>query len=83
MADYTVRLDGATTAKYEPILLDGVMTLAHPGTISKSADPGLYFSAEKAAKPVVTPTTLTLIPYYAWANREPASMQVWIPYGDV
>ena len=82
MADYTVRLDGATTAKYEPILLDGVMTLAHPGTISKSADSGLYFSAEKAAKPVVTPTTLTLIPYYAWANREPASMQVWIPYGD-
>jgi DUF1680 family protein len=82
MADYTVRLDGATTAKYEPTLLDGVMTLAHPGTISKSADPGLYFSAEKAAKPVVTPTTLTLIPYYAWANREPASMQVWIPYGD-
>jgi uncharacterized protein len=82
MADYTVRLDGATTAKYEPALLDGVMTLAHPGTISKSADPGLYFSAENAAKPVVTPTTLTLIPYYAWANREPASMQVWIPYRD-
>ncbi len=82
VADYTVRLDGTTTTKYDPTLLDGVMTLSHPGTISKSADPGLYFSAENAAKPVVTPTTLTLIPYYAWANREPASMQVWIPYRD-
>ncbi|HXC95663.1 MAG TPA: beta-L-arabinofuranosidase domain-containing protein [Edaphobacter sp.] len=82
MADYTVRLDGTTATKYEPTLLDGVMTLSHPGTISKAADPGLYFPVENAAKPVVTPTTLTLIPYYAWANREPASMQVWIPYRD-
>ncbi len=82
MADYTVRLDGTTATKYEPTLLDGVMTLTHPGAISRSADPGLYFPAENAAKPVVTPTTLTLIPYYAWANREPASMQVWIPYRD-
>ena len=25
------------------------------------------------------PLTLTAIPYYAWANRGPASMRVWIP----
>jgi DUF1680 family protein len=25
---------------------------------------------------------IKLIPYYAWANRESASMQVWIPYQD-
>lgn len=25
-------------------------------------------------------TSLKLIPYYAWANREPSSMQIWIPY---
>ncbi|WP_370561404.1 hypothetical protein [Edaphobacter albus] len=23
---------------------------------------------------------MTLIPYYAWANRSPMPMQVWIPF---
>jgi DUF1680 family protein len=23
---------------------------------------------------------LTFIPYYAWANREPSRMEVWVPY---
>jgi hypothetical protein len=26
------------------------------------------------------PTELHLIPYYAWANRGPSTMRVWIPY---
>ena len=83
LADYTVRLDGTTTAQFEPSLLDGVMVLAHPGAINKSAtDARLYFSAATATKPVDSPTTLRLIPYYAWANREEAAMQVWIPYGS-
>ena len=25
------------------------------------------------------PSTLRLVPYYAWANREPSAMQVWVP----
>ncbi len=25
------------------------------------------------------PVDITAIPYYAWANREPGAMQVWIP----
>ena len=25
------------------------------------------------------PVALTAIPYYAWANREPGAMRVWIP----
>ena len=25
------------------------------------------------------PVELTAIPYYAWANREPGAMRVWIP----
>jgi hypothetical protein len=24
--------------------------------------------------------TLRLFRYYAWANRDPAAMQVWVPY---
>jgi uncharacterized protein len=81
LAGYAVRMDGNTTAQFDPNLLDGVMVLSHPGSISRTpADLGLYYSASENAEAQVSPTTVKLIPYYAWANREPASMQVWIPY---
>jgi uncharacterized protein len=38
----------------------------------------LYFPVGPAVATKATP--LHLIPYYAWANRAPAGMQVWIPY---
>ena len=83
LAGYTVLLDGGTTAHFEPQLLGGVMVLSHPATISKSAtNVALYFPAS-TPKPPESPTMVKLIPYYAWANREAASMQVWIPYKDV
>jgi DUF1680 family protein len=82
LAGYTVQTDGETTAHFEPGLLDGVMVLSHPAMISKpDADTGLYFPASTPKAPE-SPTTIRLIPYYAWANREPASMQVWIPYKE-
>ena len=34
------------------------------------------YSAEKAV--ASAPAALTWIPYYAWANREPGEMRVWI-----
>ena len=83
LAGYTVQNGGETTAHFDPDLLDGVMVLSHPATISKTdKDIGLYFPAS-TPKPKESPTTVRLIPYYAWANRESASMQVWIPYKDV
>jgi DUF1680 family protein len=82
LAGYTVLPKGATTEQFEPQLLDGVMVLTHPATISKTAtDVPLYFPASTPKAPA-SPTTVKLIPYYAWANRESASMQVWIPYKD-
>jgi DUF1680 family protein len=82
LAGYTVLPDGETTEHFEANLLDGVMVLTHPATISKSAkDIALYFPASTPKAPE-SPTTVKLIPYYAWANRESASMQVWIPYKD-
>jgi uncharacterized protein len=83
LAGYTVVPGGETTAQFEPQLLDGVMVLTHSATISKTADnTGLYFSASTPDAPE-SPATVKLIPYYAWANRAPASMQVWIPYKEV
>jgi uncharacterized protein len=34
-----------------------------------------------APKPARRRVTLTAVPYYAWANREPGAMRVWIPRG--
>jgi DUF1680 family protein len=82
LAGYTVLPDKATTAHFEPELLEGVMVLTHPATISKTAtDTALYFPVSTPKAPE-SPTTVKLIPYYAWANRESASMQVWIPYKE-
>jgi uncharacterized protein len=82
LAGYTVQNQGETSAHFEPGLLDGVMVLSHPAMISKTAtDTALYFSAS-TPNPPESPTTIKLIPYYAWANRDSASMQVWIPYKD-
>jgi DUF1680 family protein len=61
-------------------LLDGVMVLEHQGS-HEDAPPStaLYYAAD-AQEPEASTATLKLIPYYAWANREPSEMQVWIPY---
>ncbi len=80
---YSVHLNGATTYRYDPQLLGGVMVLEHPGTVTRpQSNPGLYFTAGDTPKSEAAPATLRLIPYYAWANRDPASMQVWIPYSN-
>jgi DUF1680 family protein len=47
-------------------------------------DPGAPRSSEHrpdllGGVTVVTTGGLTLVPYYAWANRGPAPMRVWIP----
>jgi DUF1680 family protein len=81
LASYAVHLDGETTAHFAPDILGGIMVLDHPGIISRSSSGGALYSPSvetKAVQPV--PTTVKLIPYYAWANRDPAAMQVWIPY---
>jgi DUF1680 family protein len=81
-ADYVVDVHGDTVEHFEPTLLEGVMVLSHPGRVSKTAtDHPLYFSASTPQGPA-TATTIKLIPYYAWANRAPAQMQVWIPYRE-
>ena len=83
LSNYTVELHAPTTARFAPELLDGVMVLEHPGAISLPEEQRLYYAANDAAKAQEIPTTVKLIPYYAWANRAPAAMQVWIPFRRV
>lgn len=81
MAGYAAALEAETRARYDAELLDGVVVLEHPGAIVKEEAPGLYYVGA-AAEVERKPATLKLIPYYAWANREPAAMQVWVPYRE-
>jgi DUF1680 family protein len=81
LVGYTAKLEGESSARYEPNLLGGVVVLEHPGAIARSAtDTGLYYAAEGGEKVNEFPTKLRLIPYYAWSNRVPSPMQVWVPY---
>lgn len=78
-----VLLDSAElTVTFQPDLLGGVVALT--GTLKvRSAAPAwngsLYRGAGGNDSNHGKPVTVTAIPYYAWANREPGRMRVWIP----
>ncbi|UYO00908.1 MAG: glycoside hydrolase family 127 protein [Devosia sp.] len=57
-------------------LFDGIVALTAEAETIATDDwgPDLY----RTTPPKATPVTLTAIPYYLWANREPGPMQVWI-----
>lgn len=70
------------TAEYRPETLGGIIVLRHKGIAAPrplSEEP-LYRTLEKMSGPEGREVGLTFIPYYAWANREPGTMEVWIPF---
>jgi uncharacterized protein len=73
---------GAFESEFKPDFLGGVTMLRHPGLVSAEplAKQPLYQPAARREAPGVRPVTLTFIPYYAWANREPQAMEVWVPH---
>ncbi len=64
-------------ASFEPGLLGGVVKLTAPARVSEDQDWGqqLYRPRPAALKAGM----LTAIPYYAWDNRQPGGMAVWLP----
>jgi uncharacterized protein len=76
---YTAQLTETTAAQYQPGLLEGVVVLEHAGAWLPAESASLY-QATLPDREAVHPTTLRLIPYYAWCNRQLSAMQVWIPY---
>jgi uncharacterized protein len=71
----------AFEVEHKPALLEGVTVLKHSGAVYESAsDKGPLYADATAATPKTRAESLTLIPYYAWANRKPTEMEVWIPY---
>ena len=57
-------------------LLGGMVVLHHNGAVyERGSEKGLYsrYGGEERSRKI----PLTFIPYYAWANRQASSMQVW------
>lgn len=67
-----VDTSAAITAVYRPNLLNGVMQLTMQGASTKK-----QLNTDVLLQ---TKQPVTAIPYYAWANRGPAEMEVWIPF---
>jgi DUF1680 family protein len=68
-------------SEYRSGFLDGVTVLHHRGGVFEhaSAEEALYMPATLNV-PKLRLETMTLIPYYVWANRQATAMQVWLPY---
>ena len=63
--------------EWKPDKLGGIVEIVTPGIRENDAGWGdVLYSAEKPVE--ADPVRLTWIPYYAWANREPGEMRVWI-----
>jgi DUF1680 family protein len=59
-------------------LLGGVLLLRHTGlSYDRNEAPNALYSRYTGATERTRRIPLTFIPYYAWANRQPTSMQVW------
>jgi DUF1680 family protein len=63
---------------YEANLLKGVTVITGEALAADESEWGnaLY----RTHPPKLKPCRLTAIPYYAWDNRRPGRMRVWIPY---
>jgi uncharacterized protein len=79
LAPYSAHRSGETTSHFDSALLDGVVVLEHPGNLSSPPPAGSLYEGAIAGPAPSVAASLRLIPYYAWANREPSPMQVWIP----
>jgi uncharacterized protein len=83
--DATILADGSNSANFKaefrPNFLGGVVVLHHEGVEleSPAASEALYVPLRNEARTAERKVELTFIPYYAWANRQPDAMRVWIP----
>jgi len=75
----TTGVPGQFNATFEPDLLSGVVTLSGTGwTEEPSTETRLYDF--RPFDPPARRVPVKAIPYYAWANRGPSDMTVWIPW---
>ena len=73
-----IRLVGEGTAVWKPDLLEGVTVIEMTGRTAPNRAP-LYQAKTADTGQPGNSVRLTAIPYFAWANRGPGPMRVWIP----
>lgn len=73
--------DAGFTPRFRPELLRGLTVLEGEALVRDISDweGKLYRTCRKDERKNTEPVNLTAIPYFAWANRNPGKMQVWIP----
>ena len=76
-----VQIDPAAglRAQWQADLLGGVTTIRADGALIESDAWGDFLYQPLSAPTRGRAVTLTAVPYFAWANREPGPMRVWIP----
>ncbi len=74
-----VPLDAQFSEEFRADLLGGVVALKARVGVADTADWGK--SLYRAEKPNIKDAEITAVPYYAWDNREPGEMLVWLPVG--
>ena len=81
IGDLSVRPNAPAIAEQRKELLGGVTILKFLGQIAERSlgDEPLYQSLISMTPLPKRATTLTFIPYYAFGNREPTPMEVWVP----
>ncbi|MCW8133518.1 MAG: glycoside hydrolase family 127 protein, partial [Planctomycetota bacterium] len=80
LRDLRVAAGTPVTAEHRADLLNGVSVLRFEALARPAAADWntLYRTERKPAASAGTPVQATAIPYYAWANRAPGRMQVWL-----
>ena len=79
-AQGTATIHGRVTTGADNSALPGVTVLRGPALAVDNGDwdDKLYRKRESRPDPGTRPITLTAIPYYAWDNRRPGPMLVWL-----
>ncbi len=82
--DVLLPLETRFSSHFESNFLGGVVTLKGDMLLQdlSSWQGELYRSHQKEESTKTKPLTITAVPYFVWANREPGKMLVWIRYND-
>lgn len=76
------RPERSFTLEFRPDLLGGITVLKGKGLAPYPGQPKdpLYCPLGKRQRLSMREIEVLAIPYYAWANRDPSQMIVWVPY---
>ena len=74
---FAINPEKGTQVKREDGELGEIVSLLVPGSKEEPEESSLY----SLSQPVTKPCEIKMIPYYAWDNRAPGEMLVWLRHG--